>query len=419
MAWNEPGKDNQKDNSGNNDAGGPPELDKIFKDLTNKLSALFGKKGGSTAAPKSGNTPPSNSPGNSSSGSSATTNYKPYIIGGLIVLFLIWLASGIFIVAPAEKAVVLQFGKYQKVVDSGPHWIPRLIDTERTVNVQKISNYSYSAQMLTKDQNIVDVSVAVQYRIADPKDFLFNVSNPDNSLQQATASALRQVIGSTTLDEVLTSGRAVVRQNVVKQLEATLALYRTGIEISDVALQPAQAPEEVKSAFDDAIKAQEDEQRYQNQAETYANNVVPVAQGQAKRIAQEAQAYQQQVVLQAKGEAARYNAVYQAYKLAPNVTKERLYLTTMEMVLQNSSKIFVDMKNSNNLLNIPLDKMLTQVPYALAANNTGTNSNSNTSSTIADTMISQTDDLGTTATSRPTRLDITNPDSQIGTGAQP
>ena len=407
MAWNEPGKDNQKNNSGNNEAGGPPELDKIFKDLTNKLSGLFGKKSTPNAAPQSGSTPPPTS--------SNTTNYKPYIIGGVIVLFLIWLASGIFIVAPAEKAVVLQFGKYQRVVDSGPHWIPRLIDTETTVNVQKISNYSYSAQMLTKDQNIVDVSVAVQYRIADPKDFLFNVSNPDNSLQQATASALRQVIGSTTLDEVLTSGRAVVRQNVVKQLEATLALYHTGIEISDVALQPAQAPEEVKSAFDDAIKAQEDEQRYQNQAETYANNVVPVAQGQAKRIAQEAQAYQQQVVLQAKGEAARYNAIYQAYKLAPSVTKERLYLTTMEMVLQNSSKIFVDMKNSNNLLNIPLDKMLTQVPYALPANSTGTNSN--TTSTIADTMVTQTDDSG--ISSRPTRLDITNPDSQIGTGAQP
>jgi membrane protease subunit HflK len=414
MAWNEPGKDNQKNNSGTNEAGSPPELDKIFKDLTNKLSGLFGKKSTPNASPKSDNTPPPSSSGTGSSGT-APTHYKPYIIGGIIVLFLIWLASGIFIVAPAEKAVVLQFGKYQRVVDSGPHWIPRLIDTETTVNVQKISNYSYSAQMLTKDQNIVDVSVAVQYRIADPKDFLFNVSNPDNSLQQATASALRQVIGSTTLDEVLTSGRAVVRQNVVKQLEATLALYHTGIEISDVALQPAQAPEEVKSAFDDAIKAQEDEQRYQNQAETYANNVVPVAQGQAKRIAQEAQAYQQQVVLQAKGEVARYNAVYQAYKLAPSVTKERLYLTTMEMVLQNSSKIFVDMKNSNNLLNIPLDKMFSQVPYALPVNSSGTNSN--TTNTIADTLVPQTDDSG--ISSRPTRLDITNPDSQIGTGVQP
>ena len=412
MAWNEPGKDNQKNN---NDAGGPPELDKIFKDLTNKLSALFGKKStpsSNTTSP--GSTPPPKSTGSTTS-SGATPNYTPYIIGGVIVLFLIWLVSGIFIVAPAEKAVVLTFGKYSRVVDSGPHWIPRLIDTETTVNVQKISNYSYSAQMLTKDQNIVDVSVAVQYRIADPRDFLFNVSNPDNSLQQATASALRQVIGSTTLDEVLTSGRAVVRQNVVKQLEATLALYHTGIEISDVALQPAQAPEEVKSAFDDAIKAQEDEQRYQNQAETYANNVVPVAQGQAQRIAQEALAYQQQVVLQAKGDAARYTAIYQAYKLAPTVTKERLYLTTMEMVLQNSSKIFVDMKNSNNLLNIPLEKLMTQVPYALPANSTGTNSN--TSSTIADTLVPQADDIGTT--SRPTRLDITNPDSQIGSGVQP
>lgn len=412
MAWNEPGKDNPKNNNG---TGGPPELDKIFKDLTDKLSALFGKKSGTS---RSSQTPPPSESSNNTpnSSSTATTNYKPYIIGGVIVLLLIWLASGIFIVAPAEKAVVLQFGQYKKIVDSGPHWIPRFIDTETTVNVQKISNYSYSAQMLTKDQNIVDVSVAVQYRIANPKDFLFNVSNPDNSLQQATASALRQVIGSTTLDEVLTSGRAVVRQNVVKQLEQTLALYHTGIEISDVALQPAQAPEEVKSAFDDAIKAQEDEQRYQNQAETYANNVVPIAQGQAQRILQEAQAYQQQVVLQAKGEAARYTAIYQAYKLAPTVTKERLYLTTMEMVLQNSSKIFVDMKNSNNLLNLPMDKMFNQVPYALPTNSTGTNSN--TSSTIADTLVTQTDDSGA-VTSRPTRFELANPDGQVGQGAQP
>jgi membrane protease subunit HflK len=217
--------------------------------------------------------------------------------------------------------------------------------------------------MLTKDQNIVDVSVAVQYRISDPQAYLFNVANPSQSLQEATASSLRQVIGNTTLDEVLTTGRATVRQEVVDQLKKVLAPYNSGIEITDVALQPAKAPTEVKAAFDDAIKAQEDEQRYQNQAEAYANDVVPIAQGQAKRLIAEADAYKEQVVLQAQGDIARFNAIYGIYKQAPAVTKQRLYITALENIYSHTNKIFVDTKG-NNTLYLPIAEMMAKAGVA-------------------------------------------------------
>lgn len=343
MAWNEPGTGGD---NGNKNAG-PPELDKVFKDLSNKFASLFGKKN-STRSPRGGSAKP--------------VNRKLFFTSGLGILIVIWLLSGIFIVSPAQRAVVLQFGKYYETVGPGPHWLPRFIRSQNTVNVRKVANYSYSAQMLTKDQNIVDVSVAAQYRIANAKDYLYNLVDADNSVKQAIASALRQVMGNTTLDEVLTSGRAVVRQQVQQQLIKTLHLYHAGIEIADVALQPARAPAEVKAAFDDAIKAQEDEQRYQNQAQAYANRVVPIAQGKAKRILQEAGAYKQKVVLEAKGDVAKFNAIYSVYQNAPTVTKERLYLAAMEKVLQNSSKIFIDDTTANNnLLYLPLDKLIADV----------------------------------------------------------
>jgi len=395
MAWNEPGKDDNKDGQ----ADGPPELDKIFKGLSDKFAGLFGKKGTSGGEEPSGST---------------LKSYKPFIIGGIIVLLVIWLLSGIFIISPAERAVVLQFGKYKETVGPGPHWLPRFIQSQTTVNVQKISNYAYSAQMLTKDQNIVDVAVAVQYRIDNAKDYLYSVVNANSSAQQATASALRQIMGNTTLDEVLTSGRAVVRQAVLEQLKKILGLYHAGIEITDVALQPARAPTEVKAAFDDAIKAQEDEQRYQNQAEAYANGVVPIAQGKAKRILQEASAYQQKVVLMAKGDVAQFNAIYAIYKTSPTVTKERLYLSAIENVLQKSSKIFVDTQGNNNLLYLPLDKLISGMQQGKKiTSNEDTSLTSDISTASASSIDNSTDtELG----NRPSRDDVTNPDSIVGQG---
>ena len=398
MAWNEPGKDD------NNKPEGPPELDKVFKDISNKLKDLFGKKSHHDSTPPSG-----------SGDGIVNKNRKPFIIGVLVLLIVIWFLSGIFIVSPAQRAVVLQFGKYQQTVGPGPHWLPRFIRSETTVDVQKISNYAYSAQMLTKDQNIVDVSVAIQYRIDNARNYLYNLVNANNSIQQATASALRQVMGNTTLDEVLTSGRAVVREAVLQQLKKILKLYHAGIEITDVALQPARAPAEVKAAFDDAIKAQEDELRYQNQAEAYANGVVPIAQGKAKRILQEAKAYQQKIVLTAKGNVAQFNAVYSVYKTAPTVTKERLYLAALENVLRKTSKVFVDTKASNNLLYLPLNKLLASANKSnLPLNNGNVQS---TTSLANQEVLSGNQNLNNDLTiNRPSREDIGNPDSTVGQG---
>lgn len=335
MGWNEPekGKDPWK---GKNQ---PPDLDEALKRIHEKLKKTF--FGGS-----------GRSGGNSSSNSG----------GGLIVTMVgliavvLWALSGIFIVDPAEQAAVLRFGKYVETVGPGPHWIPRIISSKIVMNVDRVMDYSYSAQMLTSDENLVSVSLAVQYRIGDLEQYLFNVANPEESLQQATSSALRQVVGTTTLDQIITEGREIWGNSVQDTLVKTLAIYKTGILIVNVSPQPARAPESVQDAFDDAIKAQEDEKRFKEQAYAYAAKVVPIAEGNASRIQQEAEAFSKQVVLKAQGEVAEFLALLPQYIVSPQVMSERMYLDTMEKVLKKSSKIIVDGK-SGNLLYLPLDKL--------------------------------------------------------------
>ncbi|MBX9706150.1 MAG: FtsH protease activity modulator HflK, partial [Gammaproteobacteria bacterium] len=252
--------------------------------------------------------------------------------------------------------------------------------------------------------------VAVQYRISNAKDYLYNVVDPTTSLQQATASALRQVIGNTTLDDILTTGRAVVRDQVAVQLQNILSLYNAGITISDVALQPAKAPEQVKDAFDDAINAQEDEQRFENQAEAYAMGIVPIAQGHAQRISQEAQAYQQQVVLQAQADVARFLAVLPVYESAPVVTRERLYLTTLQDIFTRSNKVFLDTKQGSNFY-LPLNQWPT-------ANKTPVMNQASIDDMTS--SLAKTGDLSTSnadTSNRPDRFS-NNPDGQIGDGDQ-
>lgn len=338
MPWNAPNNENPQGEKG---SSAPPDLDEILKKMQKKWRTYFG-------ANKS--TDGSNEEGPSGS-------VKGIFVIVALVLGL-WFLSGIFIVQPAEQSVVLRFGGYLETVGPGPHWIPQFIESQYKVNEQKIATYYYDAEMLTRDENIVSVAVAVQYRIANARAYLFNVVNPVLSLQQATASALRQVLGNTTLDAVLTSGREKVRGDVQMQLEKILDFYNTGILVTDVSLQPAKAPEEVKAAFDDAIKAQEDEQRYINQAQAYEKNVIPVAQGQAQRLLAAAKAYEQQVVLKARGDTLRFLAILPEYKKAPAVTRERLYLSAMEQVMSRSSKVLVDLDKSNNLVYLPLDKLL-------------------------------------------------------------
>lgn len=349
MPWNEPGSGNNNDQKDPwtgkpKQNGGPPDLEALLRQFKKKLDAFLSNK------KTTGQTEPSEKKPPFKFG-------RNRIITVLLFLVAIWFLWGIFIVGPAEQAVVLRFGKYVETVGPGPHWIFRGIEDAYTVNEQRIATYSYDSEMLTKDENIVSVAVAVQYRINSARDYLFNVTKPAESLHQATASALRQVIGGTNLDQVLTSGREQIRKQVQDQTTSILAKYQTGLLITDVAIQPARAPDEVKEAFDDAIKAQEDEQRFENQAQAYAMQVVPIAQGQAQRLSAEAKAYQQQVVLHAQAETAPFLALLPEYQKAPAVTRERLYLETLQKVFADTSKVLVD-TTGNNMFYLPLDKLM-------------------------------------------------------------
>ncbi|WP_298622676.1 FtsH protease activity modulator HflK [uncultured Legionella sp.] len=362
MGWNEPekGKDPWK---GKNQ---PPDLDEALKRIHEKLKKTF--FGGTGKSDKE-------SSGSSSGG----------LLAGIIALvaFILWVLSGIFIVDPAEQAVILRFGKYVETVGPGPHWIPRIISSKVVMNVDRVLDYSYSAQMLTSDENLVAVSLAVQYRISDLHQYLFNVANPEESLQQATSSALRQVVGTTTLDQIITEGREVWGNSVQDTLVKTLNIYKPGISIVNVSPQPARAPESVQDAFDDAIKAQEDEKRFKEQAFAYAAKVVPIAEGNASRIEQEAQAFSKQVVLRAQGEVSEFLALLPHFVASPQVMSERMYLETMQKVLSNTTKIVVESK-TGNLLSLPLDKMMGTPLEAQPANlknklssaNSGTNDES-------------------------------------------
>jgi len=344
MGWN--GPDKGKDPWRSKDQ--PPDLDEALKQLQIKLKKLF-----SNGKSKSGGS----SKFKGASGSSVSEGGGPFtviLLGAAAVV--LWALSGIFIIDPAEEAAILRFGRYVKTVGPGPHWIPRVISSKVVVNVDRISDYSYSAQMLTRDENLVSVAVVVQYRIADLEAYLFNVADPVESLKQATSSALRQVIGTTRLDQIITEGRELWGNNVQESLISILGSYKTGIKIVNVSPQPARAPENVQDAFDDAIKAQEDEKRFKEQAHAYEAHVVPIAEGNAKRVTAEAKAGAEQAVLRATGDVAEFLALLPEYLRSPHVTSQRLYLEVMQRVLSRSSTIVVDGK-AGNLLYLPLDKL--------------------------------------------------------------
>lgn len=361
MGWNDP--DKNKDSWGGKKQ--PPDLDEALKRLNNKLKqtveSIFGKSKNSYRA-------------------NGDSNSNFLVAAIAVVAVALWALSGIFIVDPAERAVILRFGKYIETVGPGPHWIPRFISTKTVMNVDRVSDYSYSAQMLTKDENLVSVALAVQYRIGNLEEYLFNVADPEESLQQATSSALRQVVGATTLDQIITEGREAWGNSVQEALVKILADYKIGIVIGNVSPQPARAPESVQDAFDDAIKAQEDEKRFKEQARAYEARVVPIAMGNARRIREEAKAYSEQVVLQAKGETAEFLSLLPEYLKAPAVTSQRMYLDAMQTVLTKSSKIIVDAK-AGNLLYLPLDKLaLNQSTLDVSksiANKSGANDDAN------------------------------------------
>lgn len=280
-------------------------------------------------------------------------------LAGLAFIFilLIWVLAGIFLVPPAGQAVILRFGKYVRTLGPGPHWIPVLFESRYTVNTQRVESFPYEAEMLTQDGNIVAVKIQVQYRIFDLKDYSFNVVSPVTTLHQAASSSLRQIVGQMNLDSILTTGREELAQKVMALLQKTLASYQSGIEVREVTLQSSKPPEAVTAAFDDVIKATEDQKRFINQAEAYAKRRVLSAQGEASRIGQEAEAYRYSVIAQANGAAAQYLALLRPYQQAPGVTRERLYLETMTEVLKNTNNILID-GGAGNVLYLPLEQLL-------------------------------------------------------------
>jgi membrane protease subunit HflK len=349
MAWNEPGGggNGSKDpwNSGRNKGGqdGPPDLDEVFKKLNEKVTSLFGGKG------------------RKSGGTGAAGGAKGF---GFIatILVVLWGLSGIYIVDEGREGVVLRFGAFNNITGPGPHWYPRFIDKVEIVDVERVRSINiggttHESLMLTKDENIVDIQFAVQYKVSNAKDYIFNVRDPDTTLRQVTETAMREIVGKNGMDFVIKDGRVQVAVGTKDLMQKILDIYKTGLVVTNVNMQNAQPPEQVQHAFNDAIKAREDKERLVNEAEAYSNDILPRARGKAARMGQEAAAYRAQVIAQATGETQRFIQVLREYKKAPTVTRERLYLETMESVLGNSNKVMVDIKKGNNIMYLPLDRL--------------------------------------------------------------
>ena len=316
--WSKPGQNkSEQENNGsepqepkqqNNQQ--PPDLEEVFSSLLRKMG---GKKD------QNGNPQPA--------------SFGKFIPAVIALAAVIWGASGFYTVQEAERGVVTRFGKLNQVVLPGLNWKATFIDDVIPVNIERVMELNTSGSMLTQDENMVQVEMTVQYRVEDPAKYLFSVNNPNDSLKQATDSALRYVIGHMKMDEILTTGRATVREQTWNTLRDIIKNYDMGLLITDVNFQYARPPEEVKAAFDDAIKAQEDEQRLIREAEAYARGKEPIARGQAQRIIEQATAYKEKVVLEAQGEVERFSKLLPEYKSAPQLTRERLYLQTMEKVM--------------------------------------------------------------------------------------
>lgn len=354
MSWNEPGGNKKDPWSGRDQQETPPDLDEIIRGLQDKISRVFG--------------------GNSTNGG----GYKGSLrTGGLlgIIGLSIWGLTGIYLVDAGSRGVITQFGRYTETTMPGIHWhIPIPVENVEIVNMdqqrfieigyrsggrqQSLGSVPKEALMLTQDENIIDIRLAVQYQVKDAQAYLFNIAEPDATLKQVIESAQRAVIGKNTMDYVLTEGRGHIADEIKIEIQETLDQYKTGIQISNVSLVDAQPPDEVQSAFEDAIKAREDEQRFKNEAEAYANSVVPEARGKAARIIEESEAYKQRAIAKAEGEASRFKQLLAEYEKAPDVTRERMYLDSMQEILGQTQTLLIDSKASNNVFYLPIDKKL-------------------------------------------------------------
>ncbi len=346
MPWNSPGGNNDKDkdpwgqNSGNQ---GPPDLDDVFRNLTKKFGGIFG--GGS-------------------SGSGGNGSGKPILLFAFIAAIAIWGIYdkfGFYIVQQAERGVELRFGEFQEMTEAGLNWhLPFPIETVEIVNVDEVREVSNKTSMLTQDENIVEVSLEAQYKIRDAEEYIFNVRNPDKTVKDAMESAVREVVGKSTIDSVMFEGRAQISSVTRELLQGILDSYKSGIFIQKVNIEKSVPPDAVKAACEDAIKSREDYDRYIKEAEAYANSILPQARGEAARFLQEADAYRDRAIANSEGEAKRFLKLLAEYEKAPAVTRERLYLEAVESVYANSNKVLMDVEGSNNIMYLPLDQIIKQ-----------------------------------------------------------
>ena len=356
---------------GNKNSGGPPDLDELLRNINKKIAGIFGGKGGS---------------GNPGGGSGASQNFGAGVGLIAVIVALIWLASGFYIVDASSRGVVLRFGKYVDTTQPGPRWhMPFPVESVEVVSISQVKTVEIGYRenvknkilkeslMLTADENIIDIQFAVQYFLKDPTEYLFNNRKPDEHVRQAAETAIREIVGKNNMDNVLYQDRGPIEAAMTKLIQSILDRYKTGILVSKVTLQNAQPPEQVQAAFDDAVKAGQDRERQKNEGQAYANDVVPRAKGAAARLKEESEGYRQRVIANAEGDASRFKQVLVEYEKAPTVTRERMYIDMMQQVLTSSSKIMVDQKAGNNLLYLPLDKLMQStgqtVPDAMSTAN--------------------------------------------------
>ena len=345
MAWNEPGGNKDQDPWGNRkNQDGPPDLDEIVRKMQDKFGGILGGR---------------RAPANGSSGGGS--NFLLTMIA-LIVLVL-WILSGIYIIDPAERGVVLRFGKMMSTSGPGPHWhIPWPVEKVYKVNVDELREPSHKTTMLTKDENLILIDLSVQYQVKNAENYLLRVRDPDDILKEASESALREVVGGKRLDDILSvsGGREILVNETEKKIQDILDRYDTGLYVRKVNLKSTQPPQQVQAAFEDAIKAREDEDRYKKQAEAFERDIIPKAEGDAQRLIEESEAYKQQVIEKARGETSRFLQTLAEYRKAPEITRKRLYLEAMEDVLSSSSKVLIKLNQGNNIMYLPLDRILHQ-----------------------------------------------------------
>ena len=357
---------------------GPPDLEEIWRDVNNRIQKIFGKAGG-------GNNNPGNNSGGNGGDGKKMPSFSPRQFGGGIgllvgLVLVVWMASGFYIVDASQRGIVLQFGKFKETTEPGLRWrLPSPIQSNEVVNLSAVRTIEVGyrgseknkvpkeALMLTDDENIVSVEFAVQYLLKDPMNYVFKNRYPDDTVMQAAETAIREVVGKSKMDFVLYEGRDVIAANTQSLMQGILDHYETGIQIRSVTMQSTQPPEQVQAAFDDAVKAGQDKERQKNEGQAYANDVIPRAQGASSRLEQEAVGYKARMIATSEGDASRFSQILTEYSKAPEVTRQRLYLETMQQIYANTSKIMIDAKGSGNLLYLPLDKLMqaaAQLPVA-------------------------------------------------------